>query len=112
MNIFPNEEDIKIIGYCDLNNLISSEDTILTIDYFYDFLDVFDKFEASNMNHIQRELNKKLDIILVLGSEKGEIYSLKMKEICISPGFLLENIDLLKQKKYFHRIEDVKIFFF
>lgn len=110
MNIFPNEEEIKIIGYYDLNKLITLEDIILTIDYFYD-LNGFDQFDTLDTNKIQQEMNKNIEIILVLGSEKGEICSIKLKDISIPTSFLLENIFLLKQKKYFHRIEDVNNFF-
>lgn len=99
------KKEMKILGKYNLNDLILMEDTIKTWDYFYDI-----KIFNHSRDLSQKELNENINIFLTFSHDRNKISCLKMKNISIPSDFSFAEITNLKDKKYFHRIEDVFYF--
>ena len=77
------------------------------MDYFYE-INYKQNFEEYNKNNYQ-QFNKDVDLFLVFGVDNGDLMILEIKNVCESQEVFFLSMDQSRQKKYFHRIEDVNL---
>jgi len=75
------------------------------LDYFYEinYEQNFGKYDKNNY----QKFNKNVDLFIVMGVNNGNLMILEIKNACESQDVCFLNLDQSRQKKYFHRIEDV-----
>ena len=93
-----NHKELQYLLGFNLNTLSEKDYQLISIDFLYEI----------NYYDFKDQQLKNIDLILIIGTDVGMIISVEIKfKISDFFEFTFESVNILRKKKYFHRIEDV-----